>query len=84
MIERDHGIDRHTSFSTISVLNRQGKEVRFGGAFRDFNTSVGDPRPADAVVREASTGSFWWEDQLDAWKTDPEAGFPPRCALLPP
>jgi hypothetical protein len=24
MIERVHGIDRHKSFSTISVLNRQG------------------------------------------------------------
>jgi len=44
MIERVHGIDRHKSFSTISVLNR----------------------PGEAVVLEASTGSFWWADQIEA------------------
>jgi hypothetical protein len=36
MIERVHGIDRHKSFSTISVLNRQGEEVQFQGACREF------------------------------------------------
>ena len=29
MIERAHGIDRHKQFSTISVLNRRGEEMRF-------------------------------------------------------
>jgi hypothetical protein len=36
LIERVHGIDRHMQFSTISVLNRQGEEVRFEGACREF------------------------------------------------
>ena len=36
MIERVHGIDRHKRFSTISVLDRQGEEVRFEGAWREF------------------------------------------------
>ena len=36
MIERVHGIDRHKLFSTISVLNSQGKEVHFAGACREF------------------------------------------------
>jgi transposase len=71
-----HGIDRHTSFSTISVLNRQGEEVRFEGACRDLSTSGGDLGPADAVVLEASTGSFWWADQIEARGA--------RCFLVDP
>ena len=40
MIERVHGIDRHRQFSTISVLNRQGEEVQFQGAWREFRKYV--------------------------------------------
>ena len=29
MIRRFHGIDRHKNFSTISVLNLEGKEIDF-------------------------------------------------------
>jgi len=29
MIERFHGIDRHKAYSTISVLDREGREVSF-------------------------------------------------------
>ncbi len=65
MIERVHGIDRHKQFSTISVLNRQGEEVRFQGACREFGKCVEGLGPTDAVVLEASTGSFWWADQIE-------------------
>jgi hypothetical protein len=35
VIERVHGMDRHKRFTTISVLNREGKEVRLEGACWD-------------------------------------------------
>ena len=66
MIERVHGVDRHKSFSTISVLNPQGEEVQFLGACREFGKYVESLGPTDAVVLEASTGSFWWADQIEA------------------
>jgi transposase len=66
MIERVHGIDRHKQFSTISVLNRQGEEVRFEGACRELGAYVEGLGACDAVVLEASTGSFWWADQIEA------------------
>jgi hypothetical protein len=66
MSERVHGIDRHKQFSTISVLNRQGEKVQFQGACREFGKYVEGLGPTDAVVLEASTGSFWWADQIEA------------------
>jgi transposase len=66
MIERVHGIDRHKQFSTISVLNRQGQEVRFEGGCRELGAYVEGLGDCDAVVLEASTGSFWWADQIEA------------------
>ena len=55
MIERVHGIDRHKQFSTISVLNRQGEEVHFEGACREFGKYVEGLGATDSVVMEAST-----------------------------
>jgi transposase len=66
MIERVHGIDRHKQFSTISVLNRHGEEVQFERACHEFGKYVEGLGPTDAVVLEASTGSFWWADQIEA------------------
>jgi transposase len=66
MIERVHGIDRHKSFSAISVLNRGGEEVRFEGACRDLGSYVEGLGPCEAAVLEASTGCFWWADQIEA------------------
>ena len=66
MIERVHGIDRHKRFSTISVLDRRGKEVDFRASCRDFERYVDGLGPTDAVVLEASTGAFWWADQVEA------------------
>ena len=66
MIERVHGIDRHKQFSTISVLNRRGEEVQFIGCCRELGKYVQGLGSSDAVVLEASTGSFWWADQIEA------------------
>jgi transposase len=64
MIRRFHGIDRHKAFSTISVLDREGQEVRFVGAcdLKEYLKVLG---PEDAVVLEASGGSFWWADRIE-------------------
>ena len=51
MVTRFHGIDRHKKYSTVSVLDPDGKEV------------LG---PQDAVVLEASCGSFYWADRVEA------------------
>ena len=66
MIERVRGIDPHKSLWTICVLNRAGEEARFEGACREFREYVGGLGPSDAVVLEASNGSFWWADQIEA------------------
>ena len=65
MIERVHGIDRHKQFSTISVLSFQGEDVQLQGACREFGKYVEGLGPTDAVVMEASTGTFWWMDQIE-------------------
>ena len=62
MIERVHGIDRHKSFSTISVLDLPGQEGGFEGACRELGAYVEGLGVRDAVVLEASTGSFWWAE----------------------
>jgi transposase len=66
MIESVHGIDRHKNFSTISVLNREGQEVKFYSACLDLKSYVDQLGPGDAVILEASTGTFWWADQIEA------------------
>ena len=66
MIERVHGIERHKLFWTICVLNREGEEVQFEGACRELGKYVEGLGPSDAVVLEASNGSFWWADQIEA------------------
>jgi transposase len=66
MTERVHGMDRHKRFTTISVLNREGKEVHFEGACWDLKKYVQGLGSTDAVVLEACTGAFWWADQIEA------------------
>jgi transposase len=66
MIEKVHGIDRHKKFSTISVLDRGGEEVRFIPACRDLGEYVDGLGAQDAVVLEASTGAFFWADRIEA------------------
>ncbi len=76
MIERVHGIDRHKLFSTISVLDRQGQEVEFIGACRELGKYVEGLGASDAVIVEASTGAFWWADQIEARGA--------RCSVVDP
>ena len=66
MIERFHGIDRHKRFSTISMLNREGQELRLIPACTNLKEYIEALGPEDAVVMEASTGAFWWADQAEA------------------
>ena len=65
MAIRFHGIDRHKKFSTVSVLDRDGKEVPFlrSCAMGDYLNELG---PEDAVVLEASCGCFYWADRIEA------------------
>jgi transposase len=65
-MELFHGIDRHKMYSTISVLNRAGIEVAFHPMIKDLKGYLAILGPQDAVVLEASTGSFWWADQIEA------------------
>ena len=65
-MELFHGIDRHKMYSTISVLNREGIEVAFHPMIKDLKGYLASLGPQDAVVLEASTGSFWWADQIEA------------------
>ena len=64
MIERFHGIDRHKAYSTISVLDREGREVSFFTC-HDLRRYIEDLGPTDAVVLEASGGAFWWADRIE-------------------
>ena len=65
MITRFHGIDRHKKFWTVSVLDRDGKEVRFRRSCT-MGEYVTDLDSKDAVVLEASCGSFYWADRIEA------------------
>ena len=64
MVTRFHGIDRHKKYSTVSVLDRDGKEVQFlrSCAIEDYLSELGSE---DAVVLEASCGCFYWADQIE-------------------
>ena len=65
MVQRFHGIDRHKKFSTVSVLDRNGQEVRFlrSCAMEDYLVELG---AEDAVILEASCGCFYWADRIEA------------------
>ena len=66
MASRFHGIDRHKKFSTICVLDRDGGEVDFITACHDLRRYINALGSEDVVVLEASTGSFWWADQIES------------------
>ena len=66
MIRRFHGIDRHKNFSTISVLDPEGKEIFFQSICFDLKGYIDGLGPEDAVIMEASTGTFYWADQVEA------------------
>ena len=59
MITRVHGIDRHKKYFTIAVLDRKGEEVRFQPRCTDLKACINNLGSEDAVIMEASTGSFY-------------------------
>ena len=65
MVTRFHGIDRHKKYSTISVLDRDGRETRFLRSCQ-MEAYLAELGPEDAVVMEASCGSFYWADRVEA------------------
>ena len=40
MIQKVHGIDLHKRSATISVMNREGKEIKFIGSCSDLNNYI--------------------------------------------
>jgi len=66
MIRRVHGIDRHKSYSTIAVLNREGQEVEFIVRCTDLKEYIKCLDGEDAVILEASSGSFYWADRIES------------------
>ena len=64
MIRRFHGIDRHKKYSTVSVLDRDGKELRFLRSC-ELEEYLGQLSGEDAVVLEASCGSFYWAGRIE-------------------
>ncbi len=65
MIQRVHGIDRHKRSATISVLDRNGTEIKFVQSWGDLNTYIETLGPEDAVVFETGLGSFYWADKIE-------------------
>jgi hypothetical protein len=61
-----HGVDLHKSYATISVRNDSGKEVSFLPKVKDFAGYVEKLGPEDAVVLEASSGTFFWADRIES------------------
>lgn len=47
-------------------MNREGIEIAFYPSVKDLNFYLDSLGPEDAVVLEASTGSFWWADYIEA------------------
>lgn len=65
MLTMFHGIDRHEKYSTISVLNRKGEEIRFTPRCTDLKGYIDSLGPEDAVVMEACSGAFYWADRIE-------------------
>ena len=65
MFRRLHGVDRHKSYSTTSVLNRDGEEVPFLRAC-SMEEHIKNLGPDAAVVLEASCGSFYCAGRIEA------------------
>ena len=59
MIRRFNGIDRHKNFSTISVLDLEGKEIDFSSICLNLKSYIDGLGPEDAVIMEASIKDSW-------------------------
>lgn len=60
MIQRVHVVDLHKRSATISVMNREGKEIAFIRSCYDLNNYIRTLGHEDAVVFETGLGSFYW------------------------
>ena len=69
MIERFHGIDRHKKHISASVLDREGKEIEFLTKRSDLRSYIEKLGAEDAVIMEASAGTFYWADLIESWGT---------------
>jgi transposase len=65
MIQRVHGIDRHKRSATISVMDREGKEIKFIQSCGNLNGYIKTLGAEDAVVIETGLGSFYWADKIE-------------------
>jgi transposase len=65
MIQRVHGIDRHKRSATISVMDREGREIKFIRSCGDLNSYIQTLGSEDAVVFETGLGSFYWADKIE-------------------
>jgi len=63
-IQRFHGVDLHKRHATVSVRDRSGEEVGFHAKLYDFGAYACSLGPQDAVVLEASSGTFFWADAI--------------------
>lgn len=66
MLQRFHGIDKHKAYSTISVKDREGKEINFISNCIDLKGYIKTLGSEDAVVLESSTGTFYYADLIEA------------------
>ncbi len=66
MIQRFHGLDIHKAFTTVSVVDNVGKEINFISRCKDLSKYISTLGSEDAVVLEASTGAFYWADQIES------------------
>lgn len=69
MIRKFHGIDQHKNFSTISVLDLEGKEVYFKSICLDLRSYIDRLGSGDTAVMEVSTETFYWADHVGAGNT---------------
>jgi len=82
MITRFHGIDWLWKYSTIDVLNCKGEEVDFKQRCYDLREYINGLGHEDAVVMEASTGAFYWADQVESKGAVCYVIDPPKFKIL--
>jgi hypothetical protein len=61
-ITRFHGIDRHYTYSTITVMDREGTQVRYIKRCEDLPGYLSSLRPHDAVAFEVGNCAFFHVD----------------------
>jgi transposase len=65
MFEFFHGVDRHTAFLTITIVNREGTVVKKIPICRDMDAYIRTLSGKDAVVLEAGNNAFHLADCIE-------------------